>query len=186
MAVHLRGKEEFLIVDDLILCESGQPRFVQPVYANQNYARPYLWPCIVEKAWLKLKGAAMKKIIKVSPEEVFESFLPYPLQKVVFEGDSEQNIVGKIKKYLYELDRGNGCVLTSKESPSHRIGLSGKKNFYYIFSFNFEGKRLFYLRNPSGSVDFRGSYFDIPSEVLRVMRDNYKIDEIPEGNFILD
>lgn len=43
----------------------------------------------------------MKKILRVAPEDVFESFCEYPMQKVVFEGEESQVISGKIKKHLY-------------------------------------------------------------------------------------
>lgn len=67
------------MVDDLILCEHGKPLFAQPVL-NQ-----YMWPCILEKAWIKMKGSSMKRIVKSPPEEVFETFFNFPVQQIQIE-----------------------------------------------------------------------------------------------------
>lgn len=52
-------------MDDYMLCTEDRPLFVQPI---KNI---YLWPNILEKAWLKITGFTEKIIEKSSPEEVF-------------------------------------------------------------------------------------------------------------------
>ena len=37
-----------------------------------------MWPCLLEKAWLKVKGNTGKRIEKAEPEDVFNAFLSLP------------------------------------------------------------------------------------------------------------
>lgn len=66
-------------MDDYMLCTEDRPLFVQPI---KNI---YLWPNILQKAWLKITGFTEKIIEKSSPEEVFESFFFYPYKKFPLE-----------------------------------------------------------------------------------------------------
>lgn len=63
-------------IDDYILCQDSQPLFSQP------YKMMYMWTCLLEKAWLKIKGHSAKRVEHNNPEEVFQHFLPIPIQKI--------------------------------------------------------------------------------------------------------
>jgi hypothetical protein len=64
-----------------------------------------------------------------------------------------------LKQHLKNLPSNKGCVITTKKNPRHKMGISGRKNFYLIKSFDFEGKHLYYFRNPCAkALDFRGKY----------------------------
>jgi hypothetical protein len=47
--IHSQGNSNFLYIDDYILCCDKRPIFTQPIDGM------YMWPCLVEKAWLKIK-----------------------------------------------------------------------------------------------------------------------------------
>lgn len=51
-----------------------------------------MWPCLLEKAWFKVKGYITRVIEKSSPIEIFKSFLSYPIKNYKFmEGEGEFN-----------------------------------------------------------------------------------------------
>ena len=77
-----------------------------------------------------------------------------------------------------------GSVVTSRLRPTHKIGLSGRKHYYLLNIFDFEGKIHFYLRNPCGSFDFRGKLKDLSSDLenhIVKVTGEYPIS----GNFVL-
>jgi hypothetical protein len=39
-----------------------------------------MWPCLLEKAWFKVKGYMSRKIEKKSPIEIIKSFLSFPIK----------------------------------------------------------------------------------------------------------
>ena len=51
-------KYEFVFIDDYVLCHDKRPLFSQPIKSI------YMWPCLLEKAWLKAKGNTGKRIEK--------------------------------------------------------------------------------------------------------------------------
>lgn len=55
-----------------------------------------------------------------------------------------------------------GYICKSKKNPEHDIGLSGARYYYILDTFIIDGKRMFYLRNPTGNTQFRGMYDKIP------------------------
>ena len=59
------GTPHSFIIDDYILCSDGKPVFSQPCKMRS------MWPCLVEKAWLKIKGNTAKRVEQTSPEELF-------------------------------------------------------------------------------------------------------------------
>jgi|694.fasta_scaffold125739_1 hypothetical protein len=63
-----------------------------------------------------------------------------------------------MKKQILLLNKNRSCIVTSKKAPSHKIGISGGRNFYLKCIFEFKGKAIYYLRNPCGMFDFRGSH----------------------------
>jgi len=62
-----------------------------------------------------------------------------------------------------ERETSNGCIVTTKQNPGHKLGISGNKYFYLIKIIQYENKRLYYLRNPCGGeqMDFRGTYSNL-------------------------
>ena len=54
-----------LLIDDYILCKDMKPIFTQPCKMM------YMWPCLIEKAWLKIRGNLAKRVEQTSPEELF-------------------------------------------------------------------------------------------------------------------
>ena len=55
-------KKEYIYIDDYVLCASDrQPLFAQPIRGI------YMWPCLLEKAWFKVKGYIDQRIKKNSP-----------------------------------------------------------------------------------------------------------------------
>lgn len=152
LQMYLGTKKEFVFIDDYILCCERKPLFAQPIKGM------YMWPCLLEKAWFKVKGNLTKKIEKNSPEEVFQAFFSYPIKKYVFH--STDSILNRtiLRKNLFKLEANKGYFVTSKREPSHKIGISGRKFYYLLKTIEEEGKILYYLRNPCGLFDFRGSY----------------------------
>lgn len=67
------GKPIHFLIDDYILCKDGKPIFTQPCKMR------YMWPCLIEKAWLKMRGNLEKRVEQTSPEELFETFIPLPI-----------------------------------------------------------------------------------------------------------
>lgn len=81
--MNVGSKKEFIYIDDYILCCDRRPLFSQPIKGT------YMWPCLLEKAWFKVKGSIAKKIEKVSPEDVFNAFLSYPMKSYLLKPNDE-------------------------------------------------------------------------------------------------
>lgn len=96
-----------------------------------------MWPCLLEKAWFKVKGSIAKKIEKVSPEDVFNAFLSYPMKSYLLKPNDEEYNLKLVKSLLYNLGSQSGCVVTTKKEPLHKIGISGRKHFYLLVCFNY-------------------------------------------------
>ena len=54
-------RKEYIYIDDYIICAEKMPFFSQPIKGI------YLWPCLLEKAWFKVKGYIDQKIEKNTP-----------------------------------------------------------------------------------------------------------------------
>ena len=48
------------LIDDYILCREPNPK-LQPMF-TQPQKNIYMWPCILEKAWFKIKGNSAKRV----------------------------------------------------------------------------------------------------------------------------
>lgn len=66
ISAYINGKEKSFLIDDYILCRELGSR-VQPVF-SQPMKNMYMWPCILEKAWFKLKDNSAKRIEQNTPE----------------------------------------------------------------------------------------------------------------------
>jgi hypothetical protein len=66
VSMYVQGVKKHIYIDDNTLCYKDKPIFSQPINGI------YMWPCIIEKAWLKVKGYASNKILVTSPIEVFQ------------------------------------------------------------------------------------------------------------------
>jgi len=77
-------------------------------------------------------------------------------------------------------------IVTSRLEPPHKIGISGRKHFYLLKVVTFEGNKLYYMRNPYTSFDFRGSYRILPEELATLIKKETGDLRIHEGNFFLD
>lgn len=109
VAMNVRSRHEYIYIDDYILCYQKKPLFSQP--ANGTYT----WPCLLEKAWFKVKGNIVKKIEKNSPEEVIHAFLPFPTQKVrLHSPDHTYNLLEMVKNLKFK-DHEKGTIVTSKK-----------------------------------------------------------------------
>ena len=64
------------------------------------------------------------------------------------------------------------------------MGLSGRRHFYLMGSFIYEGRRLFYLRNPCGDMAFRGIYADLPEPLHDMIREKY--GKVLAGDFVIE
>jgi hypothetical protein len=64
-----------LFIDDYVLCHNKKPLFSKPVKYTD------MWPCLLEKAWFKIKSFFKSKITEVNPFEVFTTFLSYPVKR---------------------------------------------------------------------------------------------------------
>ena len=76
VSAYINGVREDIVIDDLFLCHNDIPTFSQPC------RHLYIWPLILEKAWLKIKGSFDFRFEQGTPEEVFDTFLRFPIQKV--------------------------------------------------------------------------------------------------------
>ena len=81
-------------------------------------------------------------------------------------------------------DVRRGYVVTTKATPHHKIGLSGRKSFYLLRVLSFEGKRYFYLRDPCGLFDFRGTMNEVPASIEQHLSAKLHTPIVP-GNFLL-
>lgn len=79
--MNVGSRREFIYIDDYMLCSGKVPLFSQPVKGI------YMWPCLLEKAWLKVNGHIEQRIQKQSPEEIIRAFLSYPLSTYHFRED---------------------------------------------------------------------------------------------------
>jgi len=93
-----------------------------------------MWPCLLEKAWFKIKSCFNSKITSVHPIEVFTTFLSYPIKRYTLTDSAtyNRNLVAKYLINGQAFGKGFGCVITSKITPNHKIGLSGSKHFYLL------------------------------------------------------
>jgi hypothetical protein len=58
--VYQEGKVVKFLIDDYILCREPNPK-LQPMF-TQPQKNIYMWPCILEKAWFKIKGNSAKRV----------------------------------------------------------------------------------------------------------------------------
>jgi hypothetical protein len=143
------------VVDDLFLCHDNQPLFSQP------YKKKYIWPLILEKVWLKIRGSLDHRVEQGVPEDVFDTFLRFPIEKINLENE-EVSLETIIKNNLGNLNSNNCYYLTSKKSPKHKLGISGRKSFILLDAFYLGDKLLVYLRNPiPDRFNFRGCYANV-------------------------
>ena len=56
LQMNVESKKEFIYIDDYTLCSDKIPLFTQPIRGI------YMWPCLIEKAWFKVKGYMSHKI----------------------------------------------------------------------------------------------------------------------------
>lgn len=61
------------------MCKKNKPLFVHPI------ASKYIWPILIEKAWLKIKGIPVNTIDKQNYMTVFNSFLNLPIKHYILE-----------------------------------------------------------------------------------------------------
>ena len=158
------GRRRPIYIDDYILCHETGPIFSQPIKDTD------MWPCLLEKAWFKYKSSLKGGIDKINPIELFRTFLMFPMKPVYLDGSKEYNHK-LVKKHLVQpfLNHPNGgTIVTSKNVPEHKIGLSGRRHYYLMRIFDIDGTTYYYLRNPCGNFDFRGNLQlkDIPQQLL--------------------
>lgn len=91
-----------------------------------------------------------------------------------------------MEAHLSTIDLDKGYIVSSKFAPVHKIGISGRKHFYLLQIINYEGKKLFYMRNPCPNFDFRGGYRVIPEDLAFELKRCTGEVMIYEGNFVLD
>jgi hypothetical protein len=96
---------------------------------------------------------------------VFQQFLSYPFANYSLSSIDKDIYIDIMKKNILLLNKNRSCIVTSKKEPSHKIGLSGGKHFYLKCLFEFQGKTIYYLRNPCGLFDFRGFHRILTSEL---------------------
>lgn len=68
------GEKKSIYIDDRIMCKKKKPLFVHPIEGK------YIWPILLEKAWLKIKGIQVNSIDKHNYMSVFNSFLNLPIK----------------------------------------------------------------------------------------------------------
>ena len=91
-----------------------------------------------------------------------------------------------MKRFLHRQQEDRSIFVTSRAEPSHKIGISGNKHFYLLKVLTFGGNKLYYMRNPFTSFDFRGSYRILPEELTTLIKKETGDLKIHEGNFVLD
>jgi hypothetical protein len=145
-----------------------------------------MWTCLLEKAWLKVNGNINTTILKIDPQEAFRAFLSYPMRTYVMkegknnDSDADAENIRILQTNLHNLQSNKGCIITTKKSPRHKIGISGRKNFYLIKSFDFEGMQLYYLRNPCAKgLDFRGKRSEMSKTLMGHLMQITKDERIP-------
>ena len=67
------------------MCKKKKPLFVHPV------AGKYIWPILIEKAWLKIKGIQVNSIDKHNYMTVFNSFFNLPIKHFNLIEETQQN-----------------------------------------------------------------------------------------------
>lgn len=80
----------------------------------------------------------------------------------------EEEAYRKLKAILR--GREQAMIAISRQEPRHKIGLSGRRSYYLKFLFTFEGRTLYYLRNPCGSFDFRGIHKSMSPDLEAKLR----------------
>lgn len=176
------GRPIQFVIDDYILCRNDKPFFSQPCKMM------YMWPCLIEKAWLKIRGNSAKRVEQTSPEELFDTFMPIPIEKVFLEQGINSASKSSLNKLFADYDpksKTKDYILTSKRTPEIDIGLSGRRHFYLLDTFKYEGKRLLYLRNPCGEMPFRGLYSEVPP-VISESISSRNLTKVVAGNFLID
>jgi hypothetical protein len=149
---YVNGLKRFVVLDDYILCKEGKPLFCQPCKMI------YMWTCILEKAWLKIRGHPLKRVEETPPEDLFDMFLPLPVSKITLEELEEEKLKETVEKTFSKKESKYAYIIKTRKQPKHLLGISGKKYFYLLTTFMHENKRLFYVRNPCGRMSFRGVF----------------------------
>lgn len=98
----------------------------------------YMWPCILEKAWFKIRGNAAKSLAKYTWIGIRNIFTLADSKIQLKDG---LNFTSKetLNKYFAGFDMGypkdKGFICKSKKNPEHDIGLSGVDTFtFWILS----------------------------------------------------
>lgn len=99
VSAFVNGHEQDIIIDDLFLCHNEVPIFSQPCRGK------YLWPLILEKTWLKVRGGLDHRVEQGSPEQVFDTFLRFPTQKIILDDGPREMMEVKIKRYMTKLEK---------------------------------------------------------------------------------
>lgn len=60
ISAYREGRQINFVIDDYILCRDKGLGKLEPVF-SQPQKNMYMWPCLLEKAWFKLKGNFVKK-----------------------------------------------------------------------------------------------------------------------------
>jgi uncharacterized phage-associated protein len=107
--MYIHGIRMAIYVDDYVLCFKDRPIFSQPVKGM------YMWPCILEKAWQKVKGYGSKRISITSPVEVFQHFLSYPFACYSLNSIDSSIYRDIMKKNILLLNKNRSCIVTSKK-----------------------------------------------------------------------
>jgi hypothetical protein len=180
------GKVVHFLIDDQILCRevTGRP---EPVFA-QPQKNMYMWPCIIERAWLKAKGSSLKRLEQNSPEELFETLIPLPIQKYTFQDGMNSLPRSALNDLFAGFDcngKEKGYILKSKRTVKRDIGISGLKYFYLLNTVVLDNRRLFYLRNPCGQPRFTGTHSTLTPQLQESLSARKLFIDTP-GNFVID
>ena len=79
------------------MCNGDAPIFSQPCRNR------YIWPLILEKSWLKIRGSLDHRVEQGTPEDLFDTFLRFPIEKVTLEGENKEVVADKVQRYLTKL-----------------------------------------------------------------------------------
>lgn len=79
---------------------------------------------------------------------------------------------------LYGIKGNQGCIITTKAHPKHKIGISNRKNFYFLKSFEIEGTRYYYFRDPCArALDFRGKHSHLEESIKEQVKRHIELNE---------
>lgn len=92
--MYVHGERKNVFIDDYILCDQIKPIFSQPVEGE------YMWPCLIEKAWLKVGGYSSNQIQVTSPISVFQHFFQYPCANYNL-SKMDSHTFDKLKKSIF-------------------------------------------------------------------------------------